>query len=639
MNFFEHQERARRNTGRLVLLMAGAVVSLILITSVILIALSANQGIGYNNQSPWETVLSVALLISSVVVVGSLYKLLTLRQGGKVIAERLGGRLINLEPHDFAERRALNVVEEMAIASGSPVPSVYVLDDDAINAFAAGLTPQDAVIGLTRGAVELLSRDELQGVVAHEFSHIYNGDMRLNTRLIAVLHGILLLGLIGALVLRGALTSSRSRSSSDRNNNASAALALAAIGASLMALGYAGTFFGNLIKAAVSRQREFLADASAVQFTRNPQSIAGALKKIGGYELGSELQTPHAAEFSHMYFGAGVSTALDGMMATHPPLHERILRVDPSWNGEFPEVDPELPFEPQSEQSGTTPSPAPLVFNLAAIEHAIATIGEPSAAHLQQARSALGTLPPALIDAAHQSLGAQALVYGLLLDSIPALADEQLTRLRRDAEPAVLDHLEALREPLQALDPHLRLTLIDVAIPALKALSKPAFAIFKANLKGLILADDRIDLMEWTLLRLIELHVEGTPAVTGKYSLEQLPDEVARLLSTLACAGSDDPVQVLQAFEYACRDLPVTGLTLRTSDDDEWTALEVALNRLRQLQPLAKPVLLKAMARCIEQDGDVTPAEGELIRAVADMLDCPMPPLLTQPAHGDDSRA
>ncbi|MBT2370563.1 M48 family metallopeptidase [Pseudomonas fluorescens] len=633
MNFFEHQDRARRHTGRLVLLMGAAVLSLIIVTSGVLIVILRSQKDLSVNFSNWQLLLDVSIVVFAVVLLGSLYKTIQLRAGGKVIAERLGGRLINLAPQGLDERRMLNIVEEMAIASGTPVPAVYVLDDTSINAFAAGLTPQDAVIGVTRGAVALLNREELQGVIAHEFSHIYNGDMRLNTRLTAVIHGLLLLGLIGALILRG--VSYRGSSSSSNKSGNNGAMAIMAVGGALWVLGYTGTFFGNLIKAAVSREREFLADASAVQFTRNPQSIAGALKKIGGHAQGSQLQAAHAAEFSHLYFGAGVKAAMSGMMATHPPLEVRIQRVDPQWNGQFPAVEflGEAPPPSTGFQAGLNePAPAKeLVFDLLAIQQSIAAIGEPGPEHLDHAQSALNNLPGALREAAHSSNGAQALICGLLLDPIPVLQAQQMERLLPKLAPDIARQLEALRPDLTSLDQHLRLPLIDLAIPALKQLSTEQFKTFRSHLALLILADDRIDLLEWTLLRIVERNVLGAPKVTAKYSLHQVTDDIALLLGALARAGNSDPAHVRKAFDQASAGLPLPALALNAAGANEWQDLETALNRLRQLKPLEKPTLLKAMAVCIEQDGQITPAEAELMRAVADVLDCPMPPLLATP--------
>ncbi|WP_017905943.1 M48 family metallopeptidase [Pseudomonas asplenii] len=630
MNFFEHQDRARRHTGRLVLLMALAVISLIALTSLALALIWHFYGESESRRSVTPVldltlVGAVAVVVIGVVLFGSLYKRVQLNAGGKRVAESLGGRLINLDPQDFHEKRLLNVVEEMALACGAPVPSVYVLEDDSINAFAAGLNPKDAVIGVTRGAMSLLDRDELQGVIAHEFSHIYNGDMRLNMRLIALLHGILLIGLIGHWVLRSDTGSSRRSSSSNDNKSE---LFKVVVGLTLLILGYAGTFFGNLIKAAVSRQREFLADASAVQFTRNPDSIGGALKKIGGHAAGSQLRAANAAEFSHLYFSAGIKSAIDGLFATHPPLEERIRRIEPGWDGRYPSVKhSDLAAEERAAPS--QPSARPTVataFAEAAVAQSIAAIGDPGLAHLQDARQTLQALPATLIQAAHDTEGAQALVYGLLLDSVDVLRQQQLERLRPHLQAPLAERLEALRAPLREVPEGQRLALVDLAIPALKQLGKDQFAAVKRCMALLIRADDRVELLEWTLLRIVERNVEGLRSMPGKYRLEALADDVALLLSFLALAGQADPRRAGQAFAHGCAELVFVVPAFRAEGDLK--ALEAALRRLAGLLPLQKPQLLKAMARCIGHDGQVTATEAELMRAVADILDCPMPPLL-----------
>ncbi|AZC24092.1 M48 family metallopeptidase [Pseudomonas sessilinigenes] len=334
MKFFQHQAQARRRTLKLLSLMALAVASLTALSSLGLGWLwrELNQESGQPKVLNWPLVAVVAALIVLVVLLGSWYKTWRLRAGGKVIAEHLGGRLINGAARNSDEQRLLNIVEEMALASGTTMPAVYVLPEEAINAFAAGLDPQQAVLGVTRGALSRLERDELQGMVAHEFSHIHNGDMRLNTRLLAVIHGLLLFSLAGVLVLRQA---EREHLASDRHRFIWQ-IVFAVLGLALLILGSLGTLLGKLIKAAIGRQREFLADASAVQFTRNPQGLSGALKKIGGCTAGSRLKAFNAAQYSHMYFHQGVQSRLDRLFATHPPLAERIRRLDPQWDGRYP---------------------------------------------------------------------------------------------------------------------------------------------------------------------------------------------------------------------------------------------------------------------------------------------------------------
>ncbi|MHA6495100.1 M48 family metallopeptidase [Pseudomonas borbori] len=644
MNFFEQQDRAKRNSGRLVLLLMLAVASLIALTSLVLGVIwhvhqqtqrssRLDADVPFSLLPSWPLVGLVAFAVIGVVVLGSLYKSAQLSGGGKVVAERLGGRLLNLAPQSLEERRLLNVVEEMAIAAGTPVPPVYVLNDPGINAFAAGLTPQDAVIGITRGAICLLSREQLQGVIAHEFSHIFHGDMRLNIRLVSLLHGILLLGLIGEVLLQ----SSDRSSYSDRDRSKGGLLM---IGGTLWILGYTGTFFGNLIKAAVSRQREFLADASAVQFTRNPDSIAGALKKIGGSTLGSRLQAGHAAEFSHMYFAAGIRQAMDGLMATHPLLDERIRRIEPAWDGSFPRVNlSEVTLEPAERSAlpaevtaswqqalGAPAMTAP--FSEASVEQAISAIGDPQPAHLQQARSALLLIGEPLRQAAHSFSGAQALAYGLMLAREPAAQARQLALLKPHLEVEVAEALDTVANELLLLADGLRLPLLELAIPVLKQLAKDQWATLQSNLILLAKADRKIDLLEWTLLRILQRNVEGPRPLNGKYHLLELADESAVLLSALAHAGHADAGEADHAFAAARALLPFDRLPFVDKGMPTMQALDGALNRLNLMWPLQKPRLLKALARCVEHDGHLTAAEAELIRAVADVLDCPMPPLL-----------
>ncbi|HHH14063.1 MAG TPA: hypothetical protein ENJ98_07480, partial [Thiolapillus brandeum] len=357
MDFFAAQDDARRKTRWLIVLFVLAILSLVVLTN-LFIMLFAEYSTDYYVQGhtpttfwerfDWERFFWIGLGVTAVILLGSFIRTLSLRGGGRVVAEMMGARLVSGNPRDPLERRLLNVVEEMAIASGTPVPQVYVMDqEEGINAFAAGFGTGDAVIAVTRGTLEKLNRAELQGVVAHEFSHIVNGDMRLNIRLIGILFGILMVALIGRLLLRWGAIASHSRS---RDSNGGVPLVVLGLG--LLVLGYVGVFFGNLIKASVSRQREYLADASAVQFTREPQGIAGALKKIGGDAQGSLIRHPDAEELSHAYFSEGIHYlfGLNGLFATHPPLEKRILRVDPGWDGEFIVPRPVSPAEVEREE-------------------------------------------------------------------------------------------------------------------------------------------------------------------------------------------------------------------------------------------------------------------------------------------------
>jgi Zn-dependent protease with chaperone function len=357
VDFFGAQDRARRRTWRLAALFGGAVLALVVITNLLVALVYAwSLGLG-NGGDPLDPVgplrrlpagywFWITLTVVGSVALACLYKYLWLRGGGRAIAESLGGRPVSQGTTDPAERRLLNVVEEMAIASGLPVPPVYVIPQPSINAFAAGLNFGDAVIGVNEGTLAHLDRDELQGVIAHEFSHLLNGDSRLNLRLLALLHGILFIGLVGEGLLRGLGRGARSRRSSGSSRGGSAGLPILLLGLGLTLIGYTGTLFGKLIRAAVSRQREYLADAAAVQFTRNPPGIAGALKKIGGLAAGSRMPGPAAGEASHLFFGPVTNAWFSRLTATHPPLEERIRAIEPSWDGRFALVAPAGPAAP-----------------------------------------------------------------------------------------------------------------------------------------------------------------------------------------------------------------------------------------------------------------------------------------------------
>src|SRR5215469_15641997 len=342
MDFFEQQAKAHRKTKWLVfyfaLAVAGMIAAIYIAAIFIFSGVEAEHYHRYYNQaapqfSAWnpQVFFGVCIAVLAVVGIGSTYKTMSLSAGGSAVSELMGGRLVNTNTTDLNERKLLNVVEEMSIASGVPMPQVYVMDDeDGINAFAAGHKPSDATVTVTRGCMRILTRDQLQGVIGHEFSHILNGDMRINLRLMGIIFGILCLAIIGRILLYSG------RGGGDRRGGQNV---LPLFGIALLIIGYIGVFFGRLIQAAVSRQREFLADASSVQFTRNPEGIAGALKKIGGLREGSRVRAAQAGEVSHMFISdAFMGQRFTDLMATHPPLKERIRRLDPMFDGTFPEV-------------------------------------------------------------------------------------------------------------------------------------------------------------------------------------------------------------------------------------------------------------------------------------------------------------
>jgi len=631
-DFFQNQDTARRNTSRLVFLFALAVLALTVMLYALAVLLT---GVGTPDPRTGEMQLAlewsqpvllgqVAFATLALVAGGSLYKIAQLRGGGSVVAEALGGELLQPNTRDINQRRLLNVVEEMAIASGTPTPPVYLLNHEAgINAFAAGFTPGDAVIGVTRGCAEQLTRDELQGVVAHEFSHILNGDMRLNIRLMGVLHGILLIGILGYFLLRSSVFAGHGGRRSDRDNSA---MAMLAAGVGLMVIGFLGSFFGSLIKASVSRQREFLADASAVQFTRNPNGIAGALKKIGGLDAGSLIESPNAPESSHLFFGQALRGGFQSLFATHPPLEERIARLDPSFDSSAaaPRAVGRQPAAAMGFDGG-----ASATESASALDH----IGQPTAAHIEYATALIRSLPTDVVNAAHEPFGARAVIYALVIDRDLEARRAQLDQLARFGEQGVDAETLRLLPLIEALDVRARLPLVDIVLPALRNLSPAQYQAFQSNLRTLVDADSKIDLFEWTLQRILLTHLRPhfervRPARVRYSSLRKLAPECRVVLSILAYGGSPRESDIQRAFDQGSASLSGLEIAPLPRSECGLEQLDLALARLDQAAPSIKQRLLGACAACIGSDGRVTVSEGELLRAIADALNCPMPPLL-----------
>ena len=642
MNFFESQDRVRKNTLKLVILFALAVITLIIMTNLLVMLVfgyinseQLRDGETLIQQIDWQTFITVGAGVSAVILVGSLYKIMALSAGGKTVAESLGGQLIPQDTEAPDRRKLLNVVEEMAIASGTPVPPVYLLaDEPGINAFAAGFTPRDAVIGVTQGTIEHLNREQLQGVIAHEFSHIFNGDMRLNIRLMGVLNGILIIGMIGYYILYST-SFSRHRRGNDKGAGGILALAIG-----LMVIGFAGTFFGGLIKASVSRQREYLADASAVQFTRNPDGIAGALKRIGSLEYGSKVANPGAPEVSHAFFAQGISGFMQTLSATHPPLAKRIQRIDPHWDGKF---DYSGKIDQPLNGDQTAPSTADMreritdkVAAVAAgaavadVMKAIDQIGNPQQETINYARTLISELPLAINEAAREPYGARAVIYSLVLDKGQAVRDKQIQQLHDHADPAVCALTLALLPEMTVLDIKYRLPLIDITIPTLKQLSISQYKVFRLNLIALVNMDSKVELLEWSLQNILLNHLDGqffklSHAQTRYYRPVQVKKEIELVLSVLAYAGQEDQSDAEIAFDSAARELELSDPVLQASSDIRFSDVDSALEKLAGLKPSAKLRLLKACVTSIVQDQVVSPVEIELLRTFSDVLECPMP--------------
>jgi len=642
MDFFSHQEAARKRTSLLlfyyVLAIAGLVTAVY--AAFMFVFLWKGDEFGMTQNSLWnaEVFAWTCLGTLSVIFLGSTWRVIELRQGGAAVAQMLGGTPVSASPADHSEQKLRNVVEEMAIASGTPMPELYVLEDErGINAFAAGHSVSDAAIGVTRGCIDSLNRDELQGVIAHEFSHILNGDMRLNLRLMGLLHGILCLYIIGRILLRV-----RSSSSGDRKKGANP---LPLFGLLLILIGGLGILFARLIQAAVSRQREFLADASAVQFTRNPHGIAGALKKIGGAVYGSKVEASQASAASHMFFGNALSEAWFGLMATHPPLAERIKRIEPAFDGRFEEVhDAQLAElihgEPRPARAAAPP-PIPMsAAGLAMLQGATSVpaeqitqrVGETVQAHY--AAGLVDGLPMELRDAVTNSLTATALMFALVCSRDPEVRQRQLGQIGT-VHTEVANLAAGYASLLARQDSRSRLILLNLSLPALRTLSREQWQRFRAVLDQVVACDAQIDLFEFVLKRIVERNIDAhfTPRkanVVQFYSFQPLAHDGAVLLSALAHVGSADTAAVRRAFQEGAGRLPTKdSLPLMPMSDCGVQAIDSALHRLAHAVPHIKKTVLDACAHTVSCDGVVRAEEAELLRAIAESLDCPIPPFVS----------
>jgi Zn-dependent protease with chaperone function/uncharacterized tellurite resistance protein B-like protein len=642
MDFFERQDRARRNTKLLVVYFVVGVAMLIAAVYAALVGIFAgvasSQHHGYSEQAQvvlWNPQLFLVASVGTLAVIalGSGFKTLELAQGGSTVATMLGGRLVNPGTTDPDERKLRNVVEEMAIAAGIPVPQIYVLPgEQGINAFAAGHSTSDAVVAVTAGAMKLLTRDELQGVIGHEFSH--------NLRLMGIIFGILCLAVIGRVLLY-----TRSRSSKDKNP-------LPLLGLVLIVIGWAGVFFGRLIQAAVSRQREFLADASSVQFTRNPAGLAGALKKIGGLSYGSKLEAAHAGEASHMFFGNGMGESFLHMMDTHPALAERIRAIDPGFDGRFPPVSiadveraaPRIapppirspipfPFPGMPRAQAGMAGLAPPVITAQAV---MVNTGTPTPAHLRYAEGLRVAIPASLRTAAGEGLGASALVYALLLSDDEAVRRKQLDELAAATSAAVCQEALRVWPDVQEVATHAKLPLVDLALPGLRHLSPSQFEQFRTAVQKLVESDGEIDLFEYVLQKIVLRHLEPYFSQARKptiqyYAIKPLAVDCAVVLSALAYLGQEEPDKVQFAFQQGAQLLSYAAqveLRLLPEEQCELAQVDAALNRLCQAVPQIKKNVLNACAQTVAADGVIQEMEAELLRAIADTLDCPMPPFI-----------
>lgn len=630
MDFFQHQQKAKRRTGLLVLYFCLAVMAVVASVTVAVVVLLGFADIQLYPQDGTlllnPVIYWTAIATLAVIVGGCLLKSWQLRKGGSALAEMLGGRLINASTTDKAERQLLNVVEEMSIASGIAVPRVYVMDQEGtINAFAAGFRPSEAVIAVTRGSLERFSRDELQAVIGHEFSHILNSDIRINLRMVAVLAGILAVGKVGEYLLHSSSRSSRSYSSRNKGN------ALPVLGLALIVIGYVGLFFGRLIKAAISRQRELLADASAVQFTRNPAGLAGALIHIRN-DGGSYLASRHAEDMSHMCFAPSIPMKLKQWLATHPSLDERLAALGPDWvaRARTRARQPNQASAPQASQTASVEGTAGFAAggsggeqtSLAPSQH----VGTVQQSDMDYARQLLATLPESIRALTHTQDGARQLLFAMVL----AGSREDATALIDRCKLPNARALQALTANIASLGPETRLPLIDMALPSLKSQSSQNRQQFLDELEALCNADQHFSVFEWTLMALARQQLDdnaGRNRHTRFHRLGAVAQELQQLFSVLVWAsGARDANAEALFSQYAGSLLPAARnlLPLSHCSSDK---LFQAVDRLADLSPLLKGPVIDSAVDLAMADGTLKTAERELLRALASLLECPLPPL------------
>ena len=649
MNFFAHQELARKQTRRMIVLFTIAVICIVAaVDFVVMVAfgIGRDSGRGVAGAGAGQILLT-SLGVVAVIGLATLYRISTLRGGGSVVALQLGATPVPVDTIDFAYRRLRNVIEEIAIASGVPVPEIFVLEEEsAINAFASGYTPADAAVTVTRGCLDKLTREELQGVIAHEFSHVLNGDMRLNIRLLGVAFGILVLAIVGRKI---AEASGRSRS---RDSGG-----IVILGVALLAIGYIGVFFARIIKASVSRQREYLADASAVQFTRQTEGIAGALKKIGGLSEGSKLTSHDGEEVSHMLFGDGVGYS--ALFATHPALTDRIKRLQPQFNpAEFAEIaadwtqpvrvgetdDPHaslagfMPARASSQAASKSP-PGTLPLSSGEVhispDAVAAQVGNPDTGDYIAAAALSMSIPQVLSAAAHGREQSMPLVFALLLNADSSVRKQQIELIAHYYDAGTAAEIDLLATQVTGLHPMQRLPLAAMAFPSLRRHPRPKLQVFVIVLKQLIKADGRVSLQEYCLARLVGVQVIDalSPAATrvmGRIKLAAAEAELCDLFAVIAEYGHDDADAARRAYVLGLNEVLPNAKPSYAPPKDWALALDRALPRLDQLTLAGKELVVRGLTHAISADGVVSVNEAELLRTVCASLHCPLPPILQQ---------
>ncbi|MFT7878787.1 MAG: M48 family metallopeptidase [Sulfurimonas sp.] len=620
MNFFEAQERARKNTGRLVALFILSVAGLILVTTTFVswfyFHYISDDGAPFSFEKYFYSpiFLDVSVVIFMLVGLGALYEYLQLSKGGQNVAEALGGRKLSPNSANEAEKRLLNVVEEMSIASGILTPTVYMLEESSINAFAAGLTIDDAVIGITRGAVEKLDRNELQGVIAHEFSHIFNGDMRLNMNLAATLYGVTLIAMIGEFLVR------HLRFSSSRTRKGGGG-AVVILGFGLLAIGYIGVFFASLIKASVSRSREYLADATAVQYTRYPAGIAGALKKILYYHSG--IDSPSAKSYAHFYFAQGVSS----LFATHPPLKERIHRIDRKWDGKIPEYETAEKKVVLGEKEDHKAKRERFIQG-AVTAAALASVGTMEEDEVKHAHDSVEKLDQEIREKLNDPLGAQAAILALFYEEV--YKEAHFASLKEHSPYLLLEFASLVSKGVEVYQKE-ALLIISLALYSLKGLSVEQYRTFDTLMQTFVDIDQKVSMYEWSLMYMIRRNLQiyfGERKVPKKLKhthIGAVKNELEIVFSMLIHDQYESEEAARMANADVMRKIGAGALQYRYSDTISHEMFESAMKEIELAKPGVAKRIFEGVLHSVKVDSVVTPGENLFVHAVALLLQVPLP--------------
>lgn len=643
MDFFGRQDLSRRKTKILLVYFGLAVVLIVLSINLVFASISFDMAAGSHVifQSPlrpeyWQSVqcLIVSLATIGVIMLGNLLVYFEIRGGGAAVAEYAGASRVDFSSNDPLIKRYINVVEEMSIASGVVMPMLFVQkNEQGINAFVAGIRPENTAMVVTQGALEKLNRDELQAVAGHEFSHVFHGDMRLNVRLIGIIYGITMIGEFGRVIVRG-ISQTRHRSSNRERGGGIVVVALV-VGAALFCIGYIGLFFGRLIRASVSRQREFLADASSVQYTRNKQGIASALTTILYDSAGSHLTSKKAEDIAHMCFGESV--ALRGLFATHPPLKERINVISPGFLAQY-KINKRKLLNTEADTVSQQPDNSYISsFTTAGSDNTLTdskrlveSVGEPQPEHLDLARSLLNVIPDALHLAAYHSEGARALIYAMILAANNNRVPEYFRQIETQDSAENARLTESYCQEFIASSPAIRLPLIELCVPLLRELSDEEKNKFNRLCIRLSALDKKTSLFEFVIITIIQASLTDVykNAKNIEYrSVKQVESSLSRVLSVLIQAGRNAEPEEL--YKRLMSRFKHTELTIIPLSDCKVSQLSTDLAELSRLRPAIRRNILEAFVDSILVDEKVLPIEAELLRAICMVIDCPMPPVIS----------